>query len=166
MSTAEFQLLLIPLLRDIAHFRLEFRELDRQFETIRDDPHARSNNPDKQRAYKARVLRWYYQGIPQAKQDLLQRLLDFWSAMPSAVAVMAFYNEAKDDMTAVEIDIQQREVVGLVQTVSAMFTSMRQLQLLNPKWSGAGRYPLFTMAGSVLQIEPGSERAAAWTGFL
>lgn len=166
MSTTDFQLLLIPLRRDITGFRHEFGELQRQFDTIRNDPYARSNNPDEQAAYKTRVLRWYYRGVPCAKHDLRQRLVAFWTAMPSAVAVMAFYNEVNNRRTKREVEMWQREVCALLQTTAALFTSMPRLMQLNPKWPGAASCPLFTIQGCVLKVDPGSERSAAWIDYL
>lgn len=165
MST-DFERLLIPLRRDITSFRHQFGELQRQFDTIRYDRFAHSNDPDKQAAYKTRVLRWYYQGVPRAKHDLLQRLVAFWTAVPSAVAVMAYYSEVNDEDTAREVEMWQREVCALVQAAAGMFTRMSSLKLLNPKWDGAWSYPLFTDEGCVLEIEPGSYRCRAWIDYL
>lgn len=162
MSIPYFQLLLIPLRRDITQFRHQIHELRRQFDTIRHDPHAYSTKVDKQDAYKARVLRWYFQGVPRAKQDLLHRLLAFWTAVPSAVAVMEFYRAVDDEYVVREVEMWQLEVCGLANTVAAMFTSVIELQHVNPKWFGAEKCPLFTIEGCVLETEPGSRRSAAW----
>lgn len=86
--------------------------------------------------------------------------------MPSAVAVVAFYNTADDEVVARDVDYWRRELYWLGQTVERLFTSMGELQRLNPKWRGARKCPLFTDDGCVLHIEPGGERAAAWIDFL
>lgn len=169
MSSAHFHRLCIPLRRDLDQFKHELHELHRQFETIRNDPHARSNNPDKQFAYKTRLVLWYFEGIPRAKYDLLQRLVSFWNAVPSATAVVVFYEQEMlrtdgdvPPLMKMELDSHQSSVQGMQRMVLGLYTDMEQLMRLNPKWRGAGKCPLFTLQGCLLGSDPNTEKCAAW----
>lgn len=172
-AEAAITALIEPLRQEIAQFKREFRELDRQFNRLLMDPHRCSKNPDEQFMYKRALVSWYHEGLPRAINNLHHRLMTFWTAAPVGMAWMEVYERQRKQNRGRAIgtvkaimDQYAPEVLKMEESIPLLFQDMEELSMLNPGWKGARKFPLFVQDGSVITVDPTGPIAAVWIPFM